>query len=494
MSEKNLQIATVVFYIIEILVLWGIVIWAGIYNGKRMKKLCGNKEKEEFFFGKMGNNNRLKHKRNIMDGISSVCMLMMLLVVLFPICLIIANPNHGLRALWQGTGKFVDDLPAEMFAGLSIIAIITALAGVKKKTWFGFDIYDILREFSVVRKIGICLGLTFVCKILIFVAPVMLNLFGYEMYFAVRTLVLFGFFAYLFYLVKIMRIVIEILFGNNIDRFCADNMYRFLRLRRGTKREYGIEELTDATEYLVDEYVKQMRKIGCKKLAAISFDTNINPNGERLKKKKVWSSIVIAGIVTILTFIMTWASYPEMSEWCFQWGVVAFPLVLFVGLGVANNGFGGLFVTMCYGWVSYMFEYEKREVYSRETSLFEKRKYCKCVRSVENILALYSCLLEEKGNATEENVEKYVLKERADREGVEQDCMGMLLISMDYMHYRKTGRVINKFTFHRDDKCIQWAKGFAIKATNSVVGDRVDEEKFNEYIELKKGNKGKKKA
>ena len=257
MSEKILQTATLVFYIIEILVLWGIVIWAGICNDKRMKKLCGDKEKEVFFFGEMRDNNRLKHKRNVIDGISSVCMLMALLVVLLPICLIVANPNHGLRILWQGTGKFIDDLPAEMFAGLSIIAIITALVGVKKKTWFGFDIYDILREFSVVRKIGISLGLTFVCRILILVAPVMLNLFGYEMYFALRVLVLFSFFSYLFYLIKIMRIVIEILFGNSIDRFCADNMYRFLRLRKGSKREYGIEELTDAMEYLVDEYVKK---------------------------------------------------------------------------------------------------------------------------------------------------------------------------------------------------------------------------------------------
>ncbi len=494
MSEKILQTATLVFYIIEILVLWGIAIWAGADHDKQMKKLWGDKEKEEFFFGKMGDNNRLKHKRNIMDGISSICMLMMLLVILFPICLIVANPNHGFRMLWQGTGKFVDNLPAEMFAGLSIIAIITALAGIKKKTWFGFDIYDILREFSVVRKIGISLGVTIICRILIFVAPVMLNLFGYEMYFAVRALVLFGFFVYLFYIVKIMRIVIEILFGNSIDRFCADNMYRFLRLRRGIKRDYGIEELTDATEYLVAKYVKHMRKIECKKLVAISFDTNINPKGERLKKKKVWSSIVVAGIISILTFIMTWAPYPEMSEWCFQWGVVAFSLVLFVVLGVANNGFGALFVIMCYGWVSYRFEYEKREVYSRESSLFEKRKYSKCVRSVENILALYSCLLEQKGNATEEIVEKYVLKERADRKGVEKDCMGMLLISMDYMHYCKTGRMINKFSFSYNDKCIQWAKGFAIKATNSVVGDRVDEERFNEYVELKKKNKGKKKA
>ena len=348
MNEEFKQMTTFIYYIIKILVLFGIVIWAGIYNNRRMKKLFSNKEKEFFYFGKKNGNNRLKHKNNIMDGISSACVLVSILLVLLPICFIIANPSLGLRPLWIGTGEFVDGLPAEMFAGLSIIAIITALVGVQKKTWFGFDIYDILREFSVVRKIGISLYLTFVCRILILVAPVILNLFGYEMYFTARALVLLGFLVYLSYIIKIMRIVIEILFGNNIDRFCADNMYRFLGLKKESKKEYGTEELTNVMEYLLDEYVKKMKKIGCKDLVGISYDTNINPNGEQFKKMKICSSFVIAPAIMVLTFMMTLTCYSEVSKWGFQWGVVAFALVLFAALGILNNGFGGLFVTMCY--------------------------------------------------------------------------------------------------------------------------------------------------
>ena len=467
-------------------------IWAGCHYHKRIKNLKNNKEKESFYFERISGNNRFKHRSTIIDVISSVCKFAWILTILIFFCLIIANPDAGLRIFWQGTGKFVDELPGEMFAGLSIVAIITALVGVRKETWFGFDIYDILREFSIVRKTCTSLVLTFVCRILIFVAPIILNISGYEKYFVVKVLVLFCFLVYLYYLIEIMWVVIEILFGNNIDRFCANNLYRFLRLRKESKRDYGEEELTNVMEYLLDEYVHIMGKIGCNNLDAISYDTNINPKGERFKQKRIWSSIVIAVAITVLTYLVTFVSYFEVSKWSFQWMIVVIAFLLFVILGIANDGFGGIFVTMCYGWVSYRFEYNKREVYSRNTAMFKRSKYVKCVRSVENILALYSLLLEQRGKALEEIVEKYVLKEKATRNDIEKDYMTMLLISMDYMHYCRTSTIIKEVTFPNNDKCIQWAKGFAIKATNSVLGDKVDEEKFNKYLELKQKNGSKK--
>ena len=239
MSEEFTQTSSLVFYIIEILFLWGMVIWAGCHYHKRIKNLKNNKEKESFYFERISGNNRFKHRSTIIDVISSVCKFAWILTILIFFCLIIANPDAGLRIFWQGTGKFVDELPGEMFAGLSIVAIITALVGVRKETWFGFDIYDILREFSIVRKTCTSLVLTFVCRILIFVAPIILNISGYEKYFVVKVLVLFCFLVYLYYLIEIMWVVIEILFGNNIDRFCANNLYRFLRLRKESKRDYG---------------------------------------------------------------------------------------------------------------------------------------------------------------------------------------------------------------------------------------------------------------
>lgn len=492
MSEEFTQTILLVIYVIGILFLWGIIIWAGCYQHKRIKNLKNNKEREDFFFEKVNVNNRFKHRRSGMDIISSVFNLAWMLMLLIFVCFVMVNPSVGLRNLWQGTGKFVDGLPAEMFAGLSIVAIITALVGVKKGTWFGFDIYDILREFAIVKKIGICLGLTFCCRILIFIAPIMFNLFGYEVYFVVRGLVLFGFFVYLYYLIKIMQIVIEILFGNNIDRFCANNLYRFLRIEKKCKRDYGEEELTNVMEYLLDEYVYIMEKIGCKELVAISYDTNINPKGERFRQKRIWSSIVIAGMMMVITLYITLVLYPEVSKWSFQWVIVAITLLLFAILGRVNYGFGGLFVTICYGWVSYRFEYKKKKVYSRETAPFKKRKYVKCVRSVENILALYRILLEQKVKEMEKVLEKYVLNEMAARDGMEKDFMKMLLISMDYMQYCRKSTTIKEFIFPKDDKCIQWAKGFAIKATNSVLGDKVDEEKFNRYLESKQKNGSKK--
>ena len=332
MSEEFKLIPSLVYYFIEIFILWGAVIWGGCYQQIKMKNLKNNEDRKSFYFGRINGNNRLKHRNTMMDVISSTFMLVWILTILILLCFTIVNPDVQLRAFWQGTGKFIDDIPAEMFGGLSIVAITTALVGVKKSTWFGFDIYDILREFSVVRKTCTSLVLTCVCRILIFVAPIIFNIFGYEEYFVVRVLIVFCFLIYLVYLTEIMWVVIEILFGNNIDRFCANNLYRFLRLRKMSKSQYDEEEIANIMEYLLDEYVDKMRKIGCEKLVAISYDTNINPNGERLKQKKMWSSIVVAGFMTVLAFLMTLVPYPEVSKWGFQWVMVIVSFLLFVTL------------------------------------------------------------------------------------------------------------------------------------------------------------------
>ena len=109
---------------------------------------------------------------------------------------------------------------------------------------------------------------------------------------------------------------------------------------------------------------------------------------------------------------------------------------------------------------------------------------------MENILALYSLLLENNDTVMKEFVKK--LTERATENGMEKDFIKLLLISVDYMHYCRKSNFIKEVTFPKDDKCIQWSKGFAIKATNSVIGDKVDEEKFNKYLELKQKNGSKK--
>ena len=506
------ELFTAIIYWVSIIALVCLVLWAGISNNKRKKNLTGKTEKEKFYFGKNNNYNPLKDSQKDIYVSDVVMGVVMVLFIILPFFYIMAYSSVGLREYWNGTGQFVDGLPAEMFAGLSVVSIVTALAGISKGTWLGFDLHYMLKEYKIIKEVKICLILTFVSRVLLFVAKVFLNAGSYELYFAIRAIIVLGFFWYFLLTIRIILHVVEVLLGKNVIRFFADNLYRVLWFDKDPMEDckFSEKDVIQITEYLLDKYRCAVKSIKQDDWDSIEYDTTIRHKSEQFNSIKLKGSLICSFALTVIAFVLTLNAYNDISSWTYQWGIMVGLGVFFFALGLFFYGFGGLYVTICYGWVSYTFTFKKRKnrkktLLAREKAIFPRRKLVKYIQVVESILVLYSILLEQEEQlkkCSEINKEDTRLgktstvlrccEEEKEKWEEGKEKMQLLLVAMDYLQFQKTNSLLPGLTYCKGDTSVQLAKGFLIRITKSFDGDCIDETKLNEFLGVKQNMKNEK--
>lgn len=175
---------------------------------------------------------------------------------------------------------------------------------------------------------------------------------------------------------------------------------------------------------------------------------------------------------------------------------------LFAFLGMRNDGFGCLFVSVCYGWVSYEFVYEpvdkkgkkknKKSKKAEESitkigghvALFGNKKRCQYVYAFKNILALYWIALQQEEVAMKEKIMSDMLKKMTDDK--ETPGLHSLLIAMDYLGYYYGLQAPNeKIKVARGNKMTNIAQAFSLDVTKSILGDKLDKKRFKEYVDAK---------
>lgn len=456
----------------------------GIYDKRRKKD---SEEKTEFYFGRKSFRFGLKEKKDI--SFWDVWTWFWVWGPLYILCAAMSE-EKGLRSIFVGLGEKIDDFPAVMLSGIGAITMLGAFVGFKKDTWVGLNIDTVIKERGITRKFKIMLILVLKNYACLFATILMKNSFlSDEWYLGVRSIALIGFICYLVLFVKILKILIDIMIGEQIAGKRLRNLYQEFWYMPLKKVECnGREE--EIAKILVGEYVRAIRKIKLKdKKYKVSFDTNVRvtkEKGERYNKLKVRSSVIIGLIylVIFISFAILFSVLMELEKKVLWVGVPA--MIVCVVNGLFYRFFDGakiMAICMVYGRHGYEFWNRKEgSRYVREVPFIGKNKYYKFVRAAKNVIAFFLIYLRSGHNKVAEMVmdecEEKLKKNPKDN----VECY-ILLVVMDYL-YKQERKYLELIHLSEDEQryYTDVARAFAIDVNCDYEGSELDFDKFNKYV------------
>ena len=245
-------------------------------------------------------------------------------------------------------------------------------------------------------------------------------------------------------------------------------------------------------------------------MTTLKYDTNLKPGSERFISLRKKAAFIIPIFIVIIIAMLLLCVFENHATTPLGKIIIGFSVVgvylLFMFLGIYNDGFGCLFVSLCYGWVSYEFVYEpvdkegkKKNKKSNKTeesitkigghvALFGNKKRCQYVYAFKNILALYWIALQQEEVAMKEKIMSDMLKKMADDK--ETPGLHSLLIAMDYLgdHY-KLRAPNEEIEVKQGSKMANIAQAFSLDVTKNILGDELDNEKYEKYVQAKNTKK-----
>lgn len=493
----------IVFFVVSFLVM-------GFYNHYKLKTIQSNREKKKFFFGREASNNPFI-KQSKTSGIKECVFGYLGRIFWFPILafpIVWAAPEINL--IWKGTGKYLENYPSEILAALSTVLIIVSLIEFRKQTWLIYDVTYILKKQKIIKNIRIILLVAVMAYLAQIICPVLYNIYGYRAYICARLFSMYNFVIFLILFISNVWRILNVLFDNNIDCMIFDNLHELFGIENFRAREVHLDgiELDNIMEYLLEKYGEAAEAVKFDSMITLRYDTNLKPGSERyiaLRKRAAFIIPVFIVIVIALMLLCIFENQADVPLGNILAGV-AMVYGLFAFLGMRNDGFGCLFVSVCYGWVSYEFVYEpvdnkgkKKNKKSKKTdesitkigghvALFGNKKRCQYVYAFKNVLALYWIALQQEEVAMKEKIMSDMLKKMTDDK--ETPGLHSLLIAMDYLgDYYKLRAPNEKIVVKQGSKMANIAQAFSLDVTKSILGDELDNEKYENYVKAKNTKK-----
>ncbi len=253
------------------------------------------------------------------------------------------------------------------------------------------------------------------------------------------------------------------------------------------------EVVTDGKQAFLDAKLF-LRKL--KRHLAIDYDTTIRQDSNLFKKNRVTASLICSVSVLVILFILTFNSYNDILLWTYQWTVLIVVGVIFFVLGLLYYGHGGLFVTMCYGWVSFALTVKKRNneektILARETAIISRWRLVKCIRSVESILVFYNMLLEQSNGNELALLALQCCEEEKENWDKWKEKVQLLLVAMEYLYFRKKKCFFPGIIYAKTDRSVNLARGFCIRVTKAYNRENIDTREYDDFLneKMKKGTK-----
>ena len=487
----------IIFFIVSILCM-------GFQQSHKLKTLQSNREKKKFFFGKEASNNPFI-KQSKTSGIKECVFGYVAWIFWFPILafpIVWAAPE--IKLIWKGTGKYLENYPGEILAALSTVLIIVSLIEFRKQTWLIYDVTYILKKQKIINNIRIILLVAVMAYLTQIICPVLYNIYGYRAYICTRLFSMYNFAIFLILFILNVWRILNVLFDNNIDCMIFDNLHELFGIENFRAREVHLDgiELVNIMEYLLEKYGEAAEAVKFDSMITSRYDTNLKPGSERYIALRKKAAFIIPGFIVIVIALLLLCIFENIAD--VPWGNIFAGVVivygLFAFLGMRNDGFGCLFVSVCYGWVSYEFVYEpvdkkgkKKNKKSKKTeesitkigghvALFGNKKRCQYVYAFKNILALYWIALQQEEVAMKEKIMSDMLKKMTDDK--ETPGLHSLLIAMDYLGYYYELQAPNeKIKVARGNKMTNIAQAFSLDVTKSILGDKLDKKRFKEYVD-----------
>ncbi len=474
-------------YLGVVFVVWICFLCYATYDNCKKKDI---EEKKEFFFRRKSMREGLKKGR---DTIIIDCIVWIALAGAFSYLAYNIVKIDGVRELWMGTGKIVDELPGVMLGGLGAITMLSAFIGFRKDTWVGMNGDTVLKKNGVTRRFKEMILIVGWGYLFLFLSVFVKNGTGvYEMYFCVKCLVLYGFISYLYLFIKCMWALIEIMTGNRIALKRIKTLYQeFWYSAPGRIECSGREE--EIIHILLSNHKAAARGLNLKnKVTDVVFDTNIKEGDENRRYKSIFVS---GGFRFVTSFCLLFFSiglalllpcYPNKN-----YGTVVTVFVCGVGCFVAistlslllSKGVRIAAISATYGRSGYRFtDIEGKHIYVREVPAIENR-YHRYVQATKSFLAFFLMHLK----SGHEDIIKMIIKEckRKLKDNPERYIdIYILFVVMDYMYYRETKNFLDDIEIvdeHRE-YYTQIARAFAIDTMDDIFGDKVEMTMFDEYI------------
>ncbi len=484
------------------------------------KRVKDKKDKDTFYFGTFSRRKTVERKHIHMDTWYAVIMYIWTATtsILFG-ALVVQIP--GLRGLWNGTGKYVNEFPGIMCTTwLALFGILVVFSTFNKEHWLTFSVSDIMKHFGIEKKMKEMLWTILGTGFLNFISVIFNYEESYFIYFGFRFAILVGFVYYIILFCIICVILIESFFGNKIESKFLDFLYRELWYRpvKKIKREWSYDTVETYVEYLCNEFCYYMKKVKANTITEICYASNICDEEGGYQKdrfnclRKKCASFFAWGLgfflfVMMLIETFSIAKSDLQIEICEVLFGIAKETVLIVGLGIGlyalglNKNVSTFLVSVVFGRCGYEIKFgEKKVRYVREVAFREWEKNFKYIHSIKNIVTFCYLAIEAR-----ESKAINIMIERCNEEQKKHPDIVVPILVIDYIYERMCQKEAEKkekslgdnveeslIAMRRDIKFEietvenmqlykQIAKEIAQDIERSIMGEKVNKANFEQY-------------
>ena len=400
--------------------------------------------------------------------------------------------DEDVRNLWSEIGEYIEELPGVMLAGLGAITILSGFMGFRKDTWIGLNGNVILKRYGIIRRLKQILLVIGVSYIILFLGAFIKNgEESYKLYFAVKSLVFYGFISFLCLFIKCIWSMLEMLMGERVAHKRIKELYQeFWCTSISRVERSGREE--EIVRMLLSNHKEASSKINLiQNIVDVEFDTNIKEGeGGRYKDLVFTSSIRFIILYFIIFCIggLVPLYYCHMKDNIFNPRFAYLCSILVFGVCsvtscLCSKGVRIAAISIFYGRCAYKFIPQKgKPKYIREVPLIAG-KFHRYVQVTKSFFAFFLMHLK----SGHEDILKMIIKEckrkLRDNPKLYVD-LSILLVVMDYMYYRETKKFFTDIDFEDEHReyYTKIARAFAVDTMDDIFGDKVDMTIFDEYI------------
>lgn len=503
---NNIFIGIFVICVI-LLVFIAINVWASKAMKSDMVNMVSNPS--SYYYGNYGRQATYK-KTSKVNQVDSMLRHIGALTIVFIIGVFVSS-NNGLRDIWNGTGAYIDEIGTLMFKLLTMLAgLYFAFATFSKRTWLVFGVDDVINEFKVKNTLLRMGKYTLICNIIFLLKPITMSIGIYQLYFSIRLMSAFIFLAFMYFFIKLCRLLIECYLSNEMDMHFLDNLYaklQFYSFEKVTEGEWESEIVRWQIRYLCNELMKYAKQIKIENINNIIFDSNLycdnNKNNKKFKRNKslrLDSAIKYTiGLGTYFWLLIVATIIVYVKEYGIQKKIIIFvvlgiviTVVIFIS-GLKIESFGTFLILLFYGRCSYEIKNEERDAPGkiiREYPFVWTGKYVKYIRATKSIIMFFLIAPDDSKKIIATELQKNESETEVKIIIVIFKFLSFINNTTNDMDYFRDIHIDDESLF--DNKARAFCKDIAIR--NMELSENEFDERFNCFIEdsKTKSPKGKK--
>ena len=357
------------------------------------------------------------------------------------------------KELFYNTGRYVDEIPnlmASIF--ISVITFYGIITVINKKYYITYSIVDIFYNYKIFEKtfkMFIFLIIVYICY---FISPFFKNVMNSNIYFSFKIFIIFYFLWFLYLLVPILYLLLEILLSTSKMEFkMLDILYKNFYYKDFKKysniKDWDEEGIYICLDYLLSKYINSYKYINYKSIKDIKFDSiHIQDKEELLSKKGSF-------LFTLFMFFFIFIINIDTINLKFFIFLVLLSFIIYL-IFLKIKFFRNVMMIIIFDRCGYFFKIEnKAKSKNKYTSQlqFRQSNMIKYILSIQNILALYKIALyknEQYADFIMNKILKYFNEKCKSEEEIKS--ASIIIIIMYYFEFERLNKKMNNMHDFKD--------------------------------------------